>query len=722
MSAPRPHCLATPIAAFAAITGTLSSVPTRAEDAPRPDTSKWKCEQCPFPHGHEGEYGAGGAYVSDDAARFGNFTGYDEEGGYVVADGNGQFSSDAQRVQWELEDLGLDSRSVTVEGGKPGTYDYRLGYAELPYRRYDTSQTVFQHTNDELLTLPAGWVSAGTTAGFTALDASLADRNIESDRQSFDVGGAYRGIEHLRFDADFRRTQRDGWGIAGGPFYNSTVLLAAPFDDRTDTASFGATYSRENWSATLSWLGSFYDNSHRELRWDNPYLGGGQGARAQTPDNDAQTVALEGVYRLPAQTVLSASAAFGEMRQDETFLPYTVNPDVPARALPRGSLDGKIDTTHVDVGITSRPWSFLRLRGVYRYDDRDNRTTVAQWTRTITDLFDSGEAESNHPYGFTRRALELSAAARFDQWDWLKSFEFEAGYDRIEMDRTLQESSGDTTESGWGRIRWRPAVGTEVTLKAGAQRRDPDNYDLSLAQAYEQNPLLRKYTIAYRYRDFAQLDARVNWPGRPISIGGQAFYASEDYTESPLGLRKNDDRRFAADVTWDINEHTSLYVQGGYEDQDLAIRGSETFSAVDWTSQHHDRFQSIDAGVKYADPERRFDTSLSLRYARGTGDIDVMSDFSGSGAYPALKTDLKGAELQVGYRLNQAIDLRLTARYEDYSSDDWALQGVEPATLPTVLTLGADPDNYNVYLVTVSMRYSFGRAAPKPAESESAAQ
>jgi hypothetical protein len=58
-------------------------------------------------------------------------------------------------------------------------------------------------------------------------------------------------------------------------------------------------------------------------------------------------------------------------------------------------------------------------------------------------------------------------------------------------------------------------------------------------------------------------------------------------------------------------------------------------------------------------------------------------------------------------------------RYEDYASSDWALQGVEPATIPTVLTLGADPDDYDVVLATLSFRYSFGGPAPK-AEEEAA--
>ncbi|HEY5809729.1 MAG TPA: MtrB/PioB family outer membrane beta-barrel protein, partial [Povalibacter sp.] len=436
---------------------------------------------------------------------------------------------------------------------------------------------------------------------------------------------------------------------------------------------------------------------------------------------EAQTVTLAGTYRFTPQTVLSLSAAVGEMTQDESLLPYTINPGVPVRALPRDSLEGEVETKHVDVGITSRPWSFLRLKGVYRYDDRDNRTPVEQWTRTITDLFDSGESEANHPYSYTRSKLELSAAARLTNSDWLKAFEFEAGYDLTDMERTLQEVADSTEETGWGRVRWRSGSATELTLRAGISRRDSDDdYDLTVALANEQNPLLRKYNLAYRYRQFAQLNARFGLFGLPVTVGGEAYYASDDYTESPLGLRKNDDRRFAADLTWAVNDHTSVYLQGGYEDQELASFNSETFGSADWNSQQQDIFHTLDTGVRFADPAKPFDASLSFRYAKGTSEIDVASNFSGSGAYPNLKTDLIGGELDVGYHLNSRTELRFTLRYEDYSSSDWALEGVEPATIPNVLTLGADPDNYDVYLAILSIRYSFGRVGTVVLDSEPA--
>ena len=66
--------------------------------------------------------------------------------------------------------------------------------------------------------------------------------------------------KHLLLQADFRRAEREGWGIAGAPFYTSSALLAAPIDEYTDTANLMATYGREKWSTSLSWTGSFYQD------------------------------------------------------------------------------------------------------------------------------------------------------------------------------------------------------------------------------------------------------------------------------------------------------------------------------------------------------------------------------------------------------------------------------------------------------------------------------
>jgi hypothetical protein len=86
---------------------------------------------------------------------------------------------------------------------------------------------------------------------------------------------------------------------------------------------------------------------------------------------------------------------------------------------------------------------------------------------------------------------------------------------------------------------------------------------------------------------------------------------------------------------------------------------------------------------------------LNLTYARGTGNVNVDSRFSGSSAFPRLRTNLKIAIADVSYRLTDTIGVSVRMRYEDFDTSDWAL--VEPATLPQVLTLGAEPYAYSVF-------------------------
>jgi len=74
------------------------------------DTSEWVCEFCPFESGHRAEYSLGASTVSDDSAYFGDASGYSEEGVYANVDGHGTYASDGHRLQWQIEDLGLDSR------------------------------------------------------------------------------------------------------------------------------------------------------------------------------------------------------------------------------------------------------------------------------------------------------------------------------------------------------------------------------------------------------------------------------------------------------------------------------------------------------------------------------------------------------------------------------------------------------------------------------------
>jgi hypothetical protein len=50
--------------------------------------------------------------------------------------------------------------------------------------------------------------------------------------------------------------------------------------------------------------------------------------------------------------------------------------------------------------------------------------------------------------------------------------------------------------------------------------------------------------------------------------------------------------------------------------------------------------------------------------------------------------------------------------YERYRSDDWGLDGVQPDTVGSVLTWGANSPDYNVSVFTLSFTYDLGKRQP----------
>ena len=694
-----------------AVTG-LTAAKANAQQA---DTGEWVCEFCPFESGQRQDLAAGATNVSDDSAYFGDATGYAEAGGYANLDGNGSVASENHRLLWQVEDLGLDSRYAELSGARPGVFDYQLSYRQLPLYRFFTTDTIFRQSAAATLALPSGWVRAPVTSEFTELDANLARRNIESERRTLNLGGSYRAPGRFVFSANYRRQEHDGVGVYGGSFYTQSSLLPGGFDYVTDIVDFGVGYAGDNSFLSLDYYVSEFDNSYSELRWENPFTGaaGAETASlAQTPDNSYQQLSLSGNYRFANHpTVISYTAARGRMDQNASFLPYTSNANLTVSALPRASLDAEVDTTNMALSLSSKVHRKARLKFVYRYDERDNATAQDQWTRVIADTFNSGESETNTPYSFKRSRFGLSGDV-----DLLQTLRVSAGYDRKDVDRDFQEVAEQTEDIGWGRVRWRPNQVLEAIVRGGASERDIDSYNESVAADAGQNPLLRKYNLAYRYRRFGELTVNLNWPESPVSLTIDGIYADDDYSQSRLGLTSGVDGRVAADLSWALSGKTSLYVTGGYENIESDQAGSEQFAEPDWRARHSDYFYTAGAGFRARQIADKFDLQLDYMYSSGRSEITLNSDAAGESRFPNLETNLDYLRLRLAYRRSEKLEFDLNMRYQRFVAEDWALEGVGPATIPVILTMGAQPYDEEVVIVGLGFRYLLGSAKPAGTE------
>jgi len=675
------------------------------------DTSAWVCEFCPFAEGYDGDYTVGASNVSDDSAYFGNATGRDEEGVHADVDGQGSYASDVYRLRWTIEDLALDSRFAELKGGRPGTFDFRLAWRELPRRQFNTTSTIFQPGGADTLLLPATWVPAPVTTGFTSLDSSLVNRSIESDRRVLDLGGRYRPSSRWSVSLDYQRQEHDGLKVFGGSTFTNASLLPMSFDHVTDSIDIAARYGGTRGYVALAWYLSDFESANTALRWQQPFsfaapFGTDTLQLAQAPDNRFQQLSVAAAYSFPAyQTVINASLAIGHIDQDAAFLPYTSNTDITPGALPRASLEGDIDTTNIALAVTARPLARTRVKFGFRLDKRDNRTGQDLWERVITDSVLSGDPELNIPYSFERRSLSLGA-----DYDLFDTVRVSGAYDRKEVQRDFQEVADQTEDSGWGRLRWTPIPTFEVDVRGGASERDVDRYNEVFAATLGQNPAMRKYNLAYRYRQFG--DLRMSWSplAVPVSITLNGLIADDDYTQSQLGLTAGEELSVAADISWSMSENGSLYVSAGIENIESQQAGSEQFGAPDWRADHDDDFTTIGAGFRLREIADKVDLQLDYTRSEGTSSISLDAG-AGPDPFPELVSELDYLRLRLTYARSERLEIDLGLRYQRFKAEDWALAGVQPATIPVVLSLGAEPYDDEQTVIGISFRYFLGGAA-----------
>lgn len=669
------------------------------------DTSAWKCELCPFAAGHEGSATAGVTTVDEDAAYLGDATGYDESGAYGNVDALGSYTGDDYFARWKVDDLLLDSRALRMDGRSPGTFQYRLEYAQIPRRTFITTRSIFRDPGDALLALPEGWVTAPQTTAFTTLEDSLVDRDIASDRTNWLVGGDYRLSQHFSASLDYRRREQDGTRILGGSAYTTASLLPAPFDYATDEVEASLDYAARRAYVSVGWYLSDFSNDNLGLTWETPFTafpGAETPALAQAPENRFQQVSVRGGYAFDRfDTTLGASLAVGEITQDSAFLAYTTNTMLSADPLPQSSLDGSVDVTNYALTASLRPLPRARVRLSYRYDERDNSTNRFAWNRVIVDSFASGASELNTPYSFERTVLNARANYKLSP-----ELTLEGGVERRELERDFREVAEQTEDTGWLGLRWQPLDLLALDLRGGTQKRDIDRYDETIAVALDQNPLLRKYDLAYRYREFGELTVSLVPAAWPIALTFEGRWADDSYTQSRLGMIAGEELDLAADLTWTVSETVSGWLNLGYDTIESLQRGSESFAEPDWTADWEDSFTSVGAGVRIRGIADKADLQVDFRTSDSTSAIAMDAAAAGADEFPDLENSWSQLRVSVDYAWSERLMLELELTWQQFESDDWMLEGVGPASIPTVLSLGAMPYDEEQLLIGIGFRYS----------------
>jgi len=705
-----------------ALSASLNHAPAYADETPE-STEQSTTQQ-------SGYVEVGGGYQSEDSAWFGRYTGLTDKGPFFVGDFVTSSKDDTGKYTLLAgRRLGLDSRSLLLDHGVQGRYALDLTYDQLPNNIYSTTVTPYQDSGNNSLNLPG---SVLDEQNYRQIDIGTERKRLGGD---LSITPTQYWTTKLGFLQDKKRGSRQSGGALGFQARNQAMsILPEPVDYTTDQVDASLGYAKGKGHFQLDYHLSMFRNANESLEWQNPFpspdgKAGSFGQLALEPDNDFQQLSLSGGYRLPANTYLTGLLSSGLMTQDQAYVPYTENSAIPVEPLPEESLDGSVRQNIAYLKLASRPaqnWSF---NGSYRYHDHDNRTSQAAYTSPRTDSLPpgkSGEVYSttvNQPYSYTRQLGKLDGKYRLG-----RSTSLMLGYDAERMQRENAEVDQTDEHEIWSKFKWklRQAQVTELVgsavdgwLKYGHTSRDGSGYHLPTVDAtgaYTENPLMRKYNLADLERDEVRLYLSFS-PTERLNLSANAAYSNSDYTDSIIGLTEASNRSATLEATYVPTTKITTYAyytrdmiaseQAGRESSASASGSLEQRYEADWFANTDDTMDNFGIGLEWHALLPKLDVGADYIYSRGVGETDLL--LAGSTPFPNLETRLYSLKLYAQY--NHSPDLSFNLRYwnDRFDSQDWGLDGVTPISsdYPTSLFMAGGSPDYDVDVITLSMRYFF---------------
>lgn len=669
------------------------------------DTSQWTCESCPFEKASASTtVEAGLGSVTEDSKTFGNYTGLDQQGPYIIAGGEGRYRNDSGfSGSFQASDLGIDTRAIDARVRQEGRYSARFGYAEIPHYTSDSGATPFLGAGSEVLRLPAGFPIA-TTADLPA--GSLNTVDIGFKRSRIDAEAAWLGDEHWTTSVKVRRDVRDGTQRIAGSFYNTSSQLVAPVDQTTDQIEVSAGYVTQKWQLSLAYHGSLFRNNEDSLTWANPFTpvvtGATAGQLALPPDNQFHQLLASGTYEILPQLRASADVAFGRMTQDSSYLPVTQNaalaPSIPA--LPASSLNGKVGTFNGSFRLAYNPITQLRINAVYVRDEHDNQTDSLAYPMVATDMFVGTTTRSNQPFSYKQDRYKINAD--YLGPSWLKT---SIGADEDDRMRTLQDTVKTREGTVWGRVAAQVQEYLSVSLRLAHAERTNSGYGSATWVSPAENPYMRKYNLADRWRDTAGVRADIT-AMEGITIGLHYDYSEDDYRNSQVGLTDARSDSYGADLSAAIGEHTQVQLFAASERLRSNQAGSSSATLPNWWARNSDEIDVIGFGIKHVAMDGKLELGADVSHTSSRSDVVVNAGPSDP-PFPTATTNLDSVKLYATYRLQSNMSITGGVWHEEYRSRDWRYDGVTPTAVPNLLALGEEAPHYNVNVVRMAVRYSF---------------
>lgn len=551
--------------------------------------------------------------------------------------------------------------------------------------------------------------------------------------------------------------------------FSHIVELAEPIDYQVHNIELGGEYAAKSWSLGLKYNASLFHNNTSTLVYDNPFnisgLGpsGGPGGCVDAvgspcqarldlyPSNQAHSFTLTGTAKLPLMTRFLGTVSYGWRLQDDSFLPFSNNSAVTEPALLRGSLDGDVRPTMVNLTLVNRYFQRLDLKAFYRYYDLENKSKrlflSEGYVGSDASVTAASDGLRSFPYSYSKQNMGFDAGYDFTRWLKGKfSYEWERMHrERREVLNADEHSFGPTFDikpNSWllfrasykRRLRNAPdydagRYSVVVTGETPAQIRD------------EHLEALRKVDEAARDRDrfsfFSQLSPLEN-----LTLHGGIDIINDRYPRTVVGLKRQINyspslgfiyaplewARFFGDYNWDrfdwklkAMERSDQLGTSGCPARDLQTPANCPSSL--WTSRGREQVHTFSIGMDAQLIKDLLNFRLQYGYSQGISAVRASGNTTDDGSgnpntpatdYPTISNRWHELLARFEYSLHKNIDLRFGYYFNRYSTKDFGVDimrlwmgDVDSGAANSIFLGDRLKGNYEAHVGFIGIRFKF---------------
>jgi MtrB/PioB family decaheme-associated outer membrane protein len=578
-----------------------------------------------------------------------------------------------------------DTRELDLRWRRQGDWKFSAHYGE---QRRDDPLTPSNGADLHLKRTALGLALSKTLGPRVQLDVSLSSEN-KTGMRLFGIGMSCPSA-----------VAPGCLGTSGIEVGSALLMVPEPIDANHSQVEARIGYAGEQLRINIGYYGSFYRNNidsfaaNVPATLDNPLgtpLPVTSGLRAilgrpvaLAPDNQAHQIDLAGSYAFTPTTHLNFKLAHAQALQREDFAAAGFT-DAPAGVR---NLDGRVDTTLVQVGLSARPVPKLALLAKLRYEDKDDSTPIALYNvegsstytnRRLPSTKLRGQLQANYQFTSDYRGTLAAEYESIDRGAFtassavagitaLRQKTDETGL-RAELRRRMNEDFAGSIVLASSRrhgSNWlRDNSGTGVTEVA-----DPG----APGTGFDRGIFMP--TLADRQRDTLKLAA--DWqPLEALALQMSAQGGHDSFsTPSVYGVRSSGMTQFELDASYALSERWSVNGNLSYGTQALRqARPDAAALAYDNTST------GVTVGV-VGKPSSAYEIGASLAYGNDRSVFAQTLDPGADGASAALLAATGGlpdivfrqtlVKLFGRYLPNKQSEWRVDLVHQRSTWSDWA--------------------------------------------------